>query len=546
MRRLPRPLPIVAEWERLPGAHLWFLALVIVLGFWVKLGSVPLFDLDEGAFSEATVEMLDSGNYLTTTLNGEPRYDKPILIYWLQAAAVKTFGKTEFAFRLPSALCATLWLLVVYHYTFVFTRERRAALLAAASLGLGLMSSIIGHAAIADALLNLWIALAMLDIYRYGIDPSRRRLLCVYLWMALGFLTKGPIAVALPLVVSAIHYAWQRRLGLWLRAVFHPLGWAVFIGVTAVWLLPLWQKDQGDFLRHFLFDHNLTRYGSTLQGHGGKPWYYFAVLPLIVAPFTALLPTVFRRAANADPLDRFLLVWFAVVFVFFSFSGTQLPHYLLYGTTPLFILIGRSWREVPARFWSLLPALLLTGVFIALPWVLPQIPQNPDRPYETGILTLAASSFDWPYRALTIVAGLCLLYVLVVPGLNARRALLAGACILSVQLWFAVVPVLARAQQQPVRDAAARARELKLPVTSYGTFLPSFSVYRGAITPNRVPDPGELVFLKLDRIPDLQRELGANVTLIPEFKRGGVALLRRQISPSDPRVDADETPEDTP
>lgn len=535
----------MAEVERLPASHAWFLIAVIVLGFWLRLGSVPLFDLDEGAFSEATIEMIDSGNYLTTTLNGEPRYDKPILIYWLQAASVGSFGRNEFAFRLPSALCATFWLLVVYHYTLVFTRERRAALLAAASLGLGLMSSIIGHAAIADALLNLWIALAMLDIYRHAVEPSRSRLLRVYLWMGLGFLSKGPIAVALPLVASAIFYVWQQRTRLWLKAVFNPLGWLVFAAVVATWLVPLWLKDQGEFLRHFLFDHNLNRYGSTLQGHGGKPWYYLVMLPLILLPFTALLPAALRRARQPDPLDGFLLLWFLVVFVFFSFSGTQLPHYLLYGCTPLFMLIGRGWRDIPARFWALLPALLLTALFAALPWVLPLVPLNAARPYETGIVTLAASSFDSQYHVLTIGAALALLYLLLVPGLPARRALLAAAVLVNLQVWYGIVPVLAGAQQDPVREAALRARELKLPVSSYRSFLPTFSVYRGAPTPNRLPDPGELVFVKLDRIKDLQAELGAAVTLIPEFKKGGVALLLRQVGPNDPKP-AEETPGELP
>jgi 4-amino-4-deoxy-L-arabinose transferase-like glycosyltransferase len=526
----------VADQERLNGAQIWFLAVAILLGFWIKLGALPLFDLDEGAFSQATVEMLDSGNYLSTTLNGQPRYDKPILIYWLQAASVSLLGKNEFAFRLPSAISATLWLLVIYRYTFGFTRERRAALVATGAVGLGLMSSIIGHAAIADALLNLLIALALLDIYRYFKSEHRLLLLRVYLWMGLGFLTKGPIAVALPLAVSALFFISQRRGRLWLKAVFQPLGWLVFLAVVLPWVVLLYRQDNGEFLRHFLFDHNLNRYGSTLQGHGGKPWYYLALLPLIVMPFTALLPAVFKRARGGDPLDTYLLLWFLVVFIFFSFSGTQLPHYLLYGCTPLFILFGRSWQQMPARFWTLLPAILLAGLFTALPWILPLVPVSEDRPYEAGIITLAASSFSEGYIALGIVVLIGLLFLLFRVGLEAWRALLGAAILLNVQLWFGIAPVLAEAQQMPVREAAQRALELRLPVVSYRTFMPSFSVYLGAITPNRLPDPGELAFVRLDRIPDLQRELGTTVTLIPEFKRGGVALLLRQIGPGDPQL----------
>ncbi len=516
----------------IPAGHILFLLAALLLGFWSKIASVPLFDLDEGAFSQATIEMVQSGNYLSTTLNGEPRYDKPILIYWLQAAAVRTFGFSEFAFRLPSALCASIWLLAVYAFTWSFTGERRAALLAAGSLGLGLMPSIIGHAAIADALLNLLIALTLLDIYRHCVAPSLGKVLRIYLWMGLGFLTKGPVAVALPLLVSLIFYIWQRRPLQWCKAVFNPLGWLVFAGVVLPWAWPLYQQDHGEFFRHFLLEHNLGRYENTLQGHGGHFWYYLVCLPLIVLPFTALLPRALWRARRPDPLDGYLLLWFGVVLVFFSFSGTQLPHYLLYGCTPLFILFGRGWREAPQRFWALLPALLLALALGALPWILPQLHIPEQRAYESGIVTLASASFDWTYYALAAAALLCLLVLLFRRGTESWFALLGAGLALSALVWFGVVPVLAAAQQEPVRAAALRARELNLPVVSFRTFLPSFSVYRGAVTPNRAPQPGELVFVRLDRLPDLQAELGSQVTLVPEFKKGGVALLLRPATPA--------------
>ena len=522
----------MVEAERLHAGHILFLLAALLLGFWSKLGSVPLFDLDEGAFSQATIEMIDSGNYLSTTLNGEPRYDKPILIYWLQAASVKTFGFGEFAFRLPSALCASVWLFAVYGFTWSFTRERRAALLAAGSLGLGLMPSVIGHAAIADALLNMLIALTMLDIYRHCVEPSLGKLLRIYLWMGLGFLTKGPIAVALPLLVSLLFYAWQRRPLHWLKAVLNPLGWLVFAAVVLPWAWLLYQQDHGEFFRHFLLDHNLNRYENTLQGHGGKPWYYLVWLPLIVMPFTALLPAALWRVRKPDPLDVFLLLWFAVVFVFFSFSGTQLPHYLLYGCTPLFILFGRGWRNAPARGWVLLPALLLVAVLGALPWILPLIHIPEQRVYERGIVTLAVNSFSRSYYVLAAAAMLSLLVLLFRRGTESWRAVLGAGLALGVLVWFGVVPVLAAAQQGPIRDAALRARDLNLSAVSYHTFLPTFSVYRGAVTPNRLPEPGELVFVRLDRLPDLQAELGNQVTLVPEFQRGGVALLLRPPAPT--------------
>src|SRR3569833_825970 len=90
------------------------LLLAIVLGFFVNLQSVPLFDLDEGAFSEATREMLLRADFISPYLNGVPRFDKPAFSHWLQAASVTLLGWNEFALRLPSALAATAWVLVVF------------------------------------------------------------------------------------------------------------------------------------------------------------------------------------------------------------------------------------------------------------------------------------------------------------------------------------------------------------------------------------------------------------------------------------------------
>ena len=91
---------------------LWLFVLVGI-SFFMSLGGVALFDLDEGAFTAATFEMLLRHDYITTYLNGELRFDKPILIYWLQAISASLFGTNEWGFRLPSALAAACWMWVI-------------------------------------------------------------------------------------------------------------------------------------------------------------------------------------------------------------------------------------------------------------------------------------------------------------------------------------------------------------------------------------------------------------------------------------------------
>jgi 4-amino-4-deoxy-L-arabinose transferase-like glycosyltransferase len=512
-----------------------FLVLAAAIGFFSMIGSTPLFDLDEGAFTEATREMIASGNYILPMLNGEPRYDKPILIYWLQAGSVKLFGFHEWSLRLPSALCATLWMLVVFRFTRrMIPDDPPAATIAAAGVALSLMSSVIGHAATADALLNALIAASLFDLYRWLEQPSRAVLLRVFLWIGLGLLAKGPIALLIPVAVSLPFALWQRQPGRWLRGAFDPVGWTILLGVVLPWVLLTYRADGGDFLRHFLLDHNVGRYEKTLQDHGGQPWYYLVWIWLVVAPFSALLvPAVRAAARSVEPLDVFLMLWFLVVFVVFSFSGTQLPHYLLYGCSPLFVLFGRWRSKIPPRVVALLPALIVTGLFASLPWLLPQFPVPADQPFERGIIDLAIGSLNLRYRIISMSACAAVLVLAVLPRLSAQRALLGAALVQAIAVWFAVMPTFAAAQQQAIREAALRAKELGLPVVSYNAWLPSFSVYRDAITPNRLPQPGELVFVRVDRIPDLQRELGDEL-LIPEFRKGGVALFQVSAAPKKP------------
>ena len=103
---------------------------VLVLFPFLALGTAPLFDLDEGAFTASTMEMFLRGDFLSSHLLGEPRYDKPILIYWLQAASVSLLGSSEFSWRLPSALASSLWILATHGFV-ARVRDQRTGLAAA-------------------------------------------------------------------------------------------------------------------------------------------------------------------------------------------------------------------------------------------------------------------------------------------------------------------------------------------------------------------------------------------------------------------------------
>jgi 4-amino-4-deoxy-L-arabinose transferase-like glycosyltransferase len=524
--QMPGEDPVAAAWGRALTSP-WLLVAVVWLAFFWQLGAVPLYDLDEGAFTEATREMLASGNFITPHKDGEPRYDKPVLIYWAQAASASLLGFNEFALRLPSALAASLWVLALW----LFVRERldaATATVAGLTMALSLEIGIIAKGAVADALLNLFIALAFFDIYRYRLAPRQGTLLRVYLWLGLGFLTKGPVAVFFPLVVSLAWLASYRELRTWLGAVLAWRGWLVFLAVAAPWYVAIYIDNGVGFFQSFFLEHNLGRYGGVKHGHSGFPGYYFAVLPLVLLPFTGwfLRLLALARPLWDDPLDRFLVLWFVTVFAVFSFSGTKLPHYLVYGITPLFILMARHRDLLTNRWLALLPPLVFMAVLVLLPELVGLLAGQADRAHEQAQFALAAEVLDWPYR-LGTWAGLLVVAGLLLWGRIAlwQRLVLAGV-VQTLVVFGLLVPRVFEVMQVPVKEAATIARQLDAPTVVYRTSMPSFSVYRDAITPEvSRPRPGQLVFLRVDKLGRLRDDVGGR-TLIPIYQRGAVALVQ--------------------
>src|SRR5436190_6937742 len=201
-----------------PGAR-WLAAAAVITSFFLLLGGAPLFDVDEGAFSQATMEMFQRGDFLSTYLNGEPRYDKPILIYWLQALGVALVGPSEWAFRLPSAICGAAWALLTYLFTRRFFGTERA-LLAATMLATSLGVFVLGRAATADALLNVLVAASMFAAWLHLSTGQRKWLYATHAAIGLGVLAKGPIAILVPLAVTFLFCGLRRDLRTWARAVF--------------------------------------------------------------------------------------------------------------------------------------------------------------------------------------------------------------------------------------------------------------------------------------------------------------------------------------
>lgn len=499
-------------------------ALVLLLplvSFFLMLGATPLFDVDEGAFSEATREMFERGDFLSTYLNGENRFDKPILIYWLQALPFMAFGATEWVFRLPSAVAATVWC----YATWQFARERfgadtALAALTVAATAIGPLA--IGRAATADALLNMLLALALFDAWRHLESGRRAPLLRSYVWIGLGVLTKGPIALIVPGAVTFLYCASRMEWRRWLRSVFDPVGWIILAVLVVPWYAAALAIHGQNFIDGFILKHNVKRFTGSLEGHTGSLFYYVVAVPLLLLPWTAPLLAALRhvRTDAATSVRRFLWLWAGFVVVFFSLSGTKLPHYVLYGSTPLFLLVA-AHRDGLRRAWPhLLPPTLLLAAFIALPTIADHLSRGEaGNPYYRAQFAEAHAITSPAYHAVTIGALLLWLTVATLLKSSIWSRLSIGAAICVVVLTTTVSPWAGTLLQGPVKEAALAARALGGTVVAWRFDAPSISVYRGAVTPLRAPEPGELAITRIDRVPESGYE-----TL---FRKGGVVLVRR-------------------
>lgn len=477
-------------------------ALVALYLLW--LGTAPLFDVDEGAFAEATREMLASGDWGHTFLNGVDRFDKPILVYWFQAVSMGVFGVNEFAARLPSAL----WTLAAAWQLGRFLRPRWGESTAALAMFMGgsaLGVLAIGRAATADGLLNALLVLTALSLWQFTESGCRRALLWAYFWCGLGLLAKGPVAVLVPggalLIWSLLS---DRGQTAW-HAAWAPQGWLLALAVAAPWYLYALHRHGMAFVDGFLLKHNVERFSSAMEGHGGGIAYYLVVWPLLCLPWAPLMLLVAGRVRLlwADGFTRFLLVWSLWVLVFFSLSGTKLPHYLLYGTAPLLWLMARTWLQRPLgslRLWAVVVALttLLTLVaWGASPWA---VQHWADHISHAGYRELLAKAPPPQWGLVSV--GVLGAFSLAVWGWRRAslplRAALSGGIALAL-LTGAVLPWWGQALQGPVKTAGLLLRTRAQAATQWQTHQPSVAFYAQTIVPRRAPQEGEWALTKLSK-----------------------------------------------
>ena len=394
--------------------NLLLLAALSSLMFFWMLGGHGLLEPDEGRYSEIPREMMETGDYVTPRLNGVLYFEKPVLHYWLTASAFAVMGKTELASRFWPAVLAVVGVLFTY-WLGAYLYGKRAGLAAGVFLASSLLYFAIAQINLTDMPVSAFITIAMVAFLMARLS-DRRWLLLFYAAMALAVLTKGLIGVVLPGAVIFWYMIATRRWSIIKDTLYLP-GIALFFAITVPWFWAVCRANP-DFFHFFFIHEHFIRYATKVHDRYEPAWFFIPILLVGTIPWTGFIPQALAQAFKGRDNGEesswagvYLVLWFAVIFAFFSLSSSKLIPYIVPVLPPLAILVGRTvvgiWDGGDRRSilvglsLSSLLTVLFGAAFVVYPYVQDRLPSElliPQLVHKGIILLVGTAMAWWAYR----------------------------------------------------------------------------------------------------------------------------------------------------
>ncbi len=431
------------------------LLVVSLLAFLPGIFSIPPLDRDEARFAQATKQMLETGDYIDIRFQDEVRYKKPVGIYWMQAAVVKTANAlglqhaltSIWLYRVPSLVGAIGAVLLTYWTALAFV-SRRAALLAGLMLASCVLLGIERLMAKTDAMLLMTVVAAMGALARtYSCEGSEERrkhqthgwAIAAVFWTALaaGVLLKGPLIIMV-VGLAALTLGIVDRSARWLRQLKPVVGIVWFAILVLPWFVAIFARTRGEFFAESMGEDLFSKIFAAQETHGAPPGYYFVLFWLTFWPGAMLAglaaPQVWETRHQRG--TRFLLAWLVPSWLLLEAVVTKLPHYVL----PLYpaiailtaqavdarALSNRPWLVLGTVWWFVVPVLAAIGGLVALVAV----------GHQFGLPA-------WPLFGASVVMGLLAWRLYAVDG--AEHALLravAASVLMAMAIFAVVLPAL--------------------------------------------------------------------------------------------------------
>ncbi|MEZ5994969.1 MAG: glycosyltransferase family 39 protein [Hyphomonadaceae bacterium] len=343
------------------------IALIALCSGLMGAARVPVTDIDEARFAQATRQMVETGDYVRIRLQDAERNRKPIGIHWMQSASIyltEPFShqlNQIWRYRLPSILGLMLSsIAVLWAGTALF--NARVGLVSAALFAVGLLAGIEGMLAKTDSIMTGFTTLAMAALAQLrAADPGRPRMLALVFWAAVGCgaLIKGPVTPLVAGLTLAVLAIWEHKAA-WMR----PLAWwpgpLLAAAIVAPWLIAIGVVTDGRFYTDLLANELGPKIAGSDHAHGGVPGYYLLLLPFLIFPASYALPSAARlgwtaiRAPRNDEAQcafRFLLAWALPTIAFFEILPAKLIHYTLPAYPAIALLCGAGLFAAEEKRW---------------------------------------------------------------------------------------------------------------------------------------------------------------------------------------------------
>ncbi len=361
---------------------------LILLGFLIaaalifyKSGDFGLADPDEARYAETSREMVEQKSYIVPLFNYKPRLNKPILFYWCQILSFKLFGINEFAARWPSALAGLTTMILVFLIGNLLL-DREQALLSIFIFFTSIFFLTFARAGILEILLlftftlSIYFFLMAERSYLKG-EAKRRALYVSFFFISLGlsFLVKGPVGVLVPLLIIVVYLILMRRFSPFSIKNF-LFGSLLFLSVIAPWGLILIYKVGLPRIMDMLEKETIKRYFVGFD-HPGSFYFFIPILLAGFFPWSSFLPAALWKIGKAAFRDRrnekmFLLIWLIFPLIFFSFSESKLPGYILPVLPAASLIVASGWhkgKEKKTAGWFFISGFILLLLYFLLFWI---------------------------------------------------------------------------------------------------------------------------------------------------------------------------------
>lgn len=317
--------------------------------FWFGIGKLGFIDPDEPFYALTAREMVESGDWLTPQIFGEPQFEKPIFYYWLAAGSFALFGESEFTGRLPTSLAGTVLALLTY---WIGRRlfNARVGLIAGLYMATGIEMVVMGRLMLTDIPLTIFVSASLYCYWLALTNPEKRDRFIFWhmVWTGMAVLTKGPIGSLVPLM-STVSYSIFTRQPLLMRGRGFWSGVVAYLIIVVPWYTFMFVKHGYPFFHEFFYRDNWLRFLVAEHPANNHVWYYPGVILLGSIPWLpgAILATgdLFTKVREDRP-RLFIKCWFLANFIFLTAAASKLPSYGYYLFVPVALMIGWSIDRV--------------------------------------------------------------------------------------------------------------------------------------------------------------------------------------------------------